>query len=406
MRTRLHSSSSGGPALGTTVVVLLLNALLCAQAPQFKSTVRLIHVDATVVDGKGRSVPNLTIDDFILEEDDRLQTITHLLPSAGVPISIGVLIDTSGSMAGNKIRTAQRAIDSFLSMINEDDEIFLMIFDSQPRIIADFTSDRTRLNNALRSGVRVGGSTSLYDSLYQGLQKVKEGRNQKKAVLLVTDGEDNTSMTRPDKALKSIREADMLVYSIGIKGTPGFDMSRNSTSTSLYHTFVDMKVLNEFGRVSGGFAEEISESTFGEKIDLVLGKIAKELRSQYKIAYYPSRPSGDGQWHNVEMRMKNPNYFVRGRTQYFDEATAPVAAPTARYAGRSLKEVLDELTDELASLGLKLFFTDEFVKPEMRVASEPKSTDQRKILDEVLQPHGLRAKDGPKGTATLQVVRR
>jgi len=403
MRTRLRSSSSGGPALGTTIVVLLLNALLYAQVTQFKSTVRLIRVVATVVDGKARSVPNLTIDDFILEEDDEPQTIAHLLPAAALPISIGVILDTSGSMGPTKIRTAQRAIDSFLSLMNEDDEIFLMTFDSLPRLIVDFTSDRTRLSKALWT-VNVKGSTSLYDSLYQGLQRVKHGRHQKKAVLLVTDGEDNTSMTRPDKALRNIREADMLVYSIGIKGTPGVDMSRNSTSMSFHHTSVDMKVLRKFGEVSGGWAEEISESTFGEKMDLVLGRIATELRSQYSIAYYPNRPTGDGRWHNVEMRMKNPNYVVRGRTQYFDEAQAPVAAPTAtRYAGRSLADVLDELASRLASLGLKLFFTSVYVKPEMRVASEPTSTDPRKILDEVLEPHGLRAKAGPKGTGTLQV---
>ena len=403
MRTRLRSSSSGGPALGTTIVVLLLNALLCAQVTQFKSTVRLIQFDATVVDGKGRSVPNLTIDDFVLQEDGELQTIAHLQPAAALPISIGVILDTSGSMGGTKIRTAQRAIDSFLSLINEDDEIFLMTFNKRPSLIAEFTSDRIRLNNALRTGVNVSGGTSLYDSLSQGLQHVKTGRHQKKAVLLITDGEDTTSMTRPDKALRNIQEADMLVYSIGIKGTPGFDMSRNSTSMSLHHTSVDMKVLRQFGEVSGGWAEEISESTFGEKMDLVLGKIARELRNQYSIAYYPNRPSGDGNWHNVRISMKNPAYVVRGRTQYFDEAAAPVVAPTAaRYAGRSLRDVLDEL----ASLGLKLFFTDEFVKPEMRVASEPTSKDPRKILDEVLQPHGLRANDGPKGTGTLLVVRR
>ena len=182
-------------------------------------------------------------------------------------------------------------------------------------------------------------------------------------------------------------------------------MSRNSTSMSLQNTYVDMKVLNKFGEVSGGWAEEISESTFGEKIDLVLGKIARELRNQYKIAYYPNRPTGDGRWHSVEMRMKNSEYFVRGRTQYFDEAMVPVAASAAaQYAGRSLAAVLDELASRLAPLGVKLFFTNEFVKPEMRVASEPTSTDLRKILDEVLKPHGLRAKDGLKGT--LLVVRR
>ena len=90
----------------------------------------------------------------------------------------------------SKIRTAQRALDRFFSVIHKDDEIFLMTFAMRASLIADFTSDRKHLTNALMTGVNVSGGTALYDSLYQALQKVKEGRYQKKAVLLVTDGED------------------------------------------------------------------------------------------------------------------------------------------------------------------------------------------------------------------------
>ena len=261
-----------------------------------KVDVLLINVVATVVDGKGRTVPNLTIDDFIVEEDGQPQTIKHLSPSADLPISIGVILDASGSMQ-SKIRTAQRAVDRFFSMIHKDDEIFLMTFAMRASLIADFTSDRTTLTNALMTGVNVGGGTSLYDSLYQALQKVKQGRYQKKAVLLVTDGEDTTSLTRFDKALQDIREAEMLVYSVGIKGAPGFDMgtdplSGDSRSSTPNNTTVDMKVLNRFGEASGGRAWEISEAAFGKNMDAVLDTIAAELRSQYSIGYYPT-PSGE-----------------------------------------------------------------------------------------------------------------
>ena len=277
---------------------------------------------ATVVDGKGRTVPNLTIDDFIVEEDGQPQTIKHLSPSADLPISIGVVLDASGSMQ-SKIRTAQRAVDRFLSMIHKDDEIFLMTFAMRASLIADFTSDRTTLTNALMTGVNVSGGTSLYDSLYQALQKVKQGRYQKKAVLLVTDGEDTTSLTRFDKALQNIREAEMLVYSIGIKGAPGFDLgtdplSGNSRSSTPNSTTVDMKVLNRFGEASGGRAWEISEAAFGKNMDAVLDTIAAELRSQYSIGYYPNRPVKDGKWHSVRIRMKNPDYVVRARKEYLD----------------------------------------------------------------------------------------
>ena len=171
MRTRLRSWSSGGQAVCTTVI-LLSSALLCAQ---FRGDVLLINVVATVVDSKGRTVPNLTIDDFIVEEDDRPQTITLLEPSADLPISIGVVLDVSGSMR-TKIHTAQRAIDRFLSMMTHPhDEIFLMTFAMRPLLFTGFTSDRAKLNNALWAGVNVGGGTALYDSLYQALQEVKRG---------------------------------------------------------------------------------------------------------------------------------------------------------------------------------------------------------------------------------------
>ena len=321
MRARLRSSSFGGHAVWTTVVLLLAGAVLCAQL-QVRADVLLINVVATVVDGKGRTVPNLTADDFILEEDTQPQTIKLLLPSADLPISIGVVLDTSNSMQ-SKIRTAQRAVDRFLSVIHKDDEIFVMTFARSASVIADFTSDRRALTNALLTGVNLTGGTSLYDSLYQALQKVQQGRYQKKAILLVTDGEDTTSLTRFDKALQFIREAEMLVYSIGIKGAPGFEMGSDPLSGDARiapsSTTVDMKVLNKFGELSGGRAWEISEAAFGKNMDAVLDTLAAELRSQYSIGYYPTHPKKDGKWHSVRLRMKNPDYVARGRTEYLDK---------------------------------------------------------------------------------------
>jgi Ca-activated chloride channel family protein len=303
-----------------TIVLLLMSALLCAQV---RVGVLLVNVIVTVVDEKGRTVPNLTIDDFIVEEDGQPQTIKHLTPTANLPTSLGIIIDTSGSMQ-SKIRTAQRAVDRFFSLMANDDEIFLMTFAMHASLIADFTTHRARLTNALLTGINVTGGTSLYDSLYQALQKVKEGRYQRKAVLLVTDGEDTTSLTRFDKALENIREAEMLVYSVGIKGAPGFDMgtdpfSGNSRSGVPNHTTVDMNVLNRFAEASGGKAWEISEALFGKNMDAVLDTIAAELRSQYSLGYYPNRPTKDGKWHRVRIRVKNPDYVARARKEYLDK---------------------------------------------------------------------------------------
>jgi Ca-activated chloride channel family protein len=310
-------------SLTVSVVVLIASALLCAQQLRLKTDVLLINVVATVVDGKGRTVPNLTVDDFIIEEDGQRQSIKHFLPSADLPISIGVVLDVSGSMA-SKIRTAQRAIERFLSVIHKDDEVFLMTFSIRASVIADFTSDRTTLRNALLTGVNVSGGTALYDSLYQALQKVQEGRYDKRAILLVTDGEEVNSLTRFDKALQYIREAEMLVYSVGIKGAPVFDLgadllSGTSASRARNHTTVDMAVLNQFGEASGGRAWEIAEAAFGRNMNAVLDTLAAELRSQYSVGYYPSRPKKDGKWHRVGIRMKNADYSVRGRKEYLDK---------------------------------------------------------------------------------------
>jgi Ca-activated chloride channel family protein len=312
---------AGVPA---TVVFLFAGALLWAQRPQLRAGVVLVSVVATVVDGRGRAVPNLTVDDFIIEEDGRPQTIALFLPSADLPISMGVLLDASVSME-SKMRIAQRAVDRFFSMVHGDDEIFLMTFARQASLIADFTADRAALARALSSGVNVSGGTSLYDSLYQALQKVQQGRYQKKAVLLVTDGEDTTSSTRFDRALQYIRESEMLVYSIGIRGAPGFDMgtdplSGNSRSSPLNHTTVDMQVLDRFAEASGGRAWEVSEAGFARNLEAVLATLAAELRSQYSIGYYPQRRVAGGTWHSVRMRMKNPDYIVRGRKEYRDKS--------------------------------------------------------------------------------------
>ena len=284
-------------------------------------------------------------------------------------------------------------------MIQEDDELFLMTFTGRASLIVDWTSDRTRLTNALLSGVDVSGSTSLYDSLYQALRKVQQGRYKKKAVLLVTDGEDTTSLTRLDKALQFIREAEMLVYSIGVRGAPGFDMGA-STSSRLNLTTVDMKVLDQFGEASGGMAWLIDEATFGAKLNEVFATIAEELRSQYSISYYPDDPVHDGGLRRVRVRMKNPNYRVRGQKEYFAPTAPPGSTGGTRYAGRPLGDVLLELR----ATGLKILFSSENVAPTMKVVTEPNAVLPREVLDEILGPHKLRVQSGPG--ETLLVVRR
>jgi VWFA-related protein len=199
----------------------LVGAMLLGSAvlAQLKVDVALVNVVATVTDDRGQYVPDLTADDFIVTEDGQTQTISHLTQSNDLPVSVGVVLDTSGSME-RKIGTATNAVDRFFRTIHEDDDIFLMTFSDRPILRQDFTSDRTKLTSALRR-VTVGGGTALYDALDDGLRKIKNGEHEKKAILLITDGEDTSSMLTFDQANLSVRESEMLVYCIGIAPAGG-----------------------------------------------------------------------------------------------------------------------------------------------------------------------------------------
>src|SRR5499427_856392 len=195
-------------------VALLLTIAAAIAAAQVRVDVRLVNVVATVVDSRGRSIPNLKVDDFVLEEDGKPQEITHFSQDQNVPVSVGILLDTSGSM-DRKIRTAVEAVERFVRRIHQDDEIFLMTFSGQVVVRQDFTDDREKLSQALRR-INATGGTALYDALDEGLFKLRSARHSKRALLVITDGQDTASTTKLDHVLQSIRAAELLVYPIGI----------------------------------------------------------------------------------------------------------------------------------------------------------------------------------------------
>src|SRR5678815_224843 len=175
-------------ALSLAAVLLTLSA---AAASQVRVDVRLVNVVATVTDSRGRAVGNLTINDFTLEEDGKTQPIAHFTQDESVPVSIGVLLDTSGSM-DRKIRTAVEAVERFSRRVHQDDEIFFMTFSGRPVLRQDFTGDREKLAQSLRH-VNATGGTALYDAVNEGLTKIHSGRYRKRALLVITDGQDTAS---------------------------------------------------------------------------------------------------------------------------------------------------------------------------------------------------------------------
>jgi len=319
-------------------ILLLLFTLSAMIAAQMKVDVRLVNVVATVTDERGRYVGGLTADDFTLEEDGIVQKIAHFSQDTDIPVSVGIVLDTSGSM-DRKIRTAVDSVDRFLRRIHPDDEIFLMTFSSQPALRQEFTSDREKLSEALGK-IRPVGGTSLYDALSQSLQVIRKGRHDKRAILLISDGQDTSSVRTLDHVLQLIRESELLVYSLGITpltygdrtehvpftwplplpGTP----TRRGVPVTSRRDEVDMRVLQDFGENSGGRSFLLAESFAGGRgaeIEKVLTQIADELRSQYTLGYYPTHPD-DGRYHTIRVSTKG-GHLVRARRGYLAGSSNP-----------------------------------------------------------------------------------
>src|SRR2546425_10113788 len=203
----------------------ILSLFLCllvlpVLAAQLKVDVALVNVVATVTDEPGHYISDLTENDLIVLEDGKVQKISHFSQSNELPVSMGVLLDTSGSME-RKIGTATTAVERFIRSIHKDDDIFLMTFADRPELRQDFTDERDRMAKALRR-VTVGGGTALYDALDEGLRKIKQGRHEKKAILLLTDGEDTSSFMSFEQAESMVRESELLVYCLGISPSGGY----------------------------------------------------------------------------------------------------------------------------------------------------------------------------------------
>jgi Ca-activated chloride channel homolog len=319
MRCRLQ-------ALGS--VALLLTIAAAIAAAQMRVDVRLVNVVATVIDSRGRSIPNLKVDDFVLEEDGKPQQITHFSQDQNVPVSVGILLDTSGSM-DRKMRTAVEAVDRFSRRIQQNDEIFLITFSGRAVLRQDFTDDRDKISQALRH-LNATGGTALYDALIDALTKIHSGRHTKRAILLITDGQDTASTAKLEDVLQSIRQSDVLIYPVGISGltyAKDFNIFGSGQLTALFppksaraaqnkRDEVDLNVLRALAENSGGRAFLLAERLInrGGQIEKVLDTVADELRTQYTLGFYPLSPD-DGRYHSLRVRTRFGG-TVRARRGY------------------------------------------------------------------------------------------
>src|SRR5215210_4687212 len=184
---------------------------------RFRSGVELVNVTATVTDKNGRFVPGLRQDDFVVYEENVQQEVSHF-SNERVPVSLGIVIDTSGSMAGEKLNHAQSAIDRFLGeLLDPQDEIFITRFQSFPELLQDWTPDRKRLARAV-ARLNAGGGTAMYDAIAEAVPLAQTGEHRKKAIVLISDGNDTDSDSTLSQVKQLIRNSEVMVYAIGIDG--------------------------------------------------------------------------------------------------------------------------------------------------------------------------------------------
>ena len=171
----------------------------------------------TVSDASGRFVSGLRKEDFAVYEDDQPVEITHF-SSERVPVSLGIVLDTSGSMAGSKLQEAQGALNRFLfDLLDKEDEIFLYRFSNFPVLLQGWTTDRQRLGRVI-DRITANGGTAMYDAVAEAVPLAQEGQFRKKALVVISDGNDTGSQTSIRELKQQIRESEVLVYAIGIDG--------------------------------------------------------------------------------------------------------------------------------------------------------------------------------------------
>ena len=313
---------------------------------RFKSGVDLVNVTATVTDEDGRFVSGLRREDFTVYEDGKLQDVSHF-SNDRVPVSLGIVLDTSGSMSPDKMAAARSAIDRMIfDLLDQQDELFLVQFATRATLKQDWTTDRGLISRAVRD-VSATGGTAIYDAVSTAIPTAQAGKHQKKALLIISDGNDTNSSISVGSLRQQIRESEVLVYALGIDGTGrrAADVVRPPVQLPMPMPFpfpggrrprpgVPPVPSGGSGggggwpgspgdRVNADALRQITDDT-GGRTEIVRGfeglgpataRIADELSKQYYLGY-SSNTERDGQWHSIRVNVRERRLTVRARRGY------------------------------------------------------------------------------------------
>jgi Ca-activated chloride channel family protein len=265
----------------------------------------LVLVSVSITDDLNRPVVGLDQENFRLFENKKSQQIRNF-SSEDVPVSIGIILDTSGSMS-SKLDRAREAVGYFCDQANPQDEFFLITFSSGPRLTTDFTNRPEQIRNDLLT-IRSKGPTALLDAIYMGLDKLRSAKYARKALLVLSDGGDNHSRYTEHDVKNAIRESDLTIYAVGT-----YDRYVSTREEAL-----GPELLGSITELTGGQSFVLSNAN---EMPQVAQSIGVRLRHQYMLAYTPQSAPRDGRWHKISVKLRLPKKFpflhVTARSGYY-----------------------------------------------------------------------------------------
>ena len=262
--------------------------------PAFRADTTLVLVPVSVTDPGNRYVLGLGQRQFHLLEDGVEQTVTHF-SNEDAPLSVGFLVDASGSM-GTKLGISRRAVGQFLKSMNPSDEAFLVEFSDKAEVSLPFTHDMDRIERKVGT-LTTGGLTAMLDAIHLAFEEMKNAANPRKALLIISDGGDNHSLYTSSQIEQLVREAGVQIYAVGV-----FD----PLAALGFLTVAERdgpRLLSELAEQTGGRAlAAVNDS----EVPAVAARIGVELRNQYLLAYSPANRSKDGKYRRLEIKLEQP----------------------------------------------------------------------------------------------------
>jgi len=288
-------------ALRSVILCALASLGLWGQEVTFHSDSRLVVLNVSLFDRDGKIVSDVPRSAFTVYENGQKQEVT-VFRQEDVPISLGLIIDNSASMTGKRDQVASAAL-ALVKASNPQDEVFIINFNESAVLTREFTNDIKDLENALRD-IDSKGETAMRDALLLGIEHLRHhAKRDKKVLLVVTDGEDNSSSEAQEHLVQTAQQNDVIIYAVGLLGAEEPDSAARAK-----------KQLNELTLETGGrvwFPGDAAE------IAGIAPEIAHEIRNQYVLAYTPSNQAMDGSFRKIRVDVNVPDVAVRTRSGYY-----------------------------------------------------------------------------------------